>query len=82
MKSLNRYFQNKVDVSRVRMGKQQEIETLINEEAMLFAEYLRNEKQSWIPRIVSLNWILLSVSGPLPSVGYASYINVGGGGGK
>jgi hypothetical protein len=55
MKSLNRYFQNKVDVSRVRMGKQQEIETLINEEAMLFAEYLRNEKQSWIPRIVSLN---------------------------
>lgn len=52
MKSLNRYFQNKVDVSRVRIGKQQEIETLINEEAMLFAQYLRNERQSWKPRIV------------------------------
>jgi hypothetical protein len=39
-------------VSRVRMGKQQEIETLINEEAMLFAQYLRNELQSWKPRIV------------------------------
>lgn len=54
MKSLNKYFQNKVDVSRVRMGKQQEIETLINEEAMLFAMYLRNEKQTWIPRISKL----------------------------
>jgi hypothetical protein len=32
----------------------QEIETLINEEALLFAMYLRNEKQTWIPRIISL----------------------------
>jgi len=55
MKSLNKYFQRKVDVSRVRMGKQQEIETLINEEALLFAEYLRNEKQTWIPRTVNLD---------------------------
>jgi hypothetical protein len=35
------------------MGDQQEIETLINEEALLFAQYLRNEKQIWIPRIAS-----------------------------
>jgi hypothetical protein len=55
MKSLNKYFQTKVDVSRMRMGMQQEIETLITEEALLFAEYLRNEKQSWIPRIMNLN---------------------------
>jgi CRISPR-associated protein Cas1 len=55
IKGLNRYFENKVDVPRMRMGKRQEIETLINEEAMLFAEYLRNEKQSWIPRIANLN---------------------------
>ena len=36
---------------RVRMGRQQEIETLISEEALLFAEYLRNEKIEWAPRI-------------------------------
>ena len=30
---------------RVRMGEQQEIETLINEEALLLAMFLRNEKQ-------------------------------------
>jgi len=52
--SLNRYFENKVDVPRVRIGEQQEIETLINEEALLFAQYLRNEKDSWNPRIVNL----------------------------
>jgi hypothetical protein len=33
------------------MSEQQEIETLINEEALLFAMYLRGEKSSWIPRI-------------------------------
>lgn len=38
-------------MSRMRMGSQQEIETLISEEAMLFAQYLRNEKVKWIPRI-------------------------------
>jgi len=54
-KSLNRLFQSKVDVSRVRMGKRQEIETLINEEALLFVQYLRNEKHVWVPRIVNLN---------------------------
>jgi hypothetical protein len=36
------------------MGKKQEIETSINEEALLFAMYLRNEKQTWIPRIALL----------------------------
>jgi len=54
VKGLNKYFQSKVDVSRVRMGKHQEIETLINEEAPKFAQYLRNEKQTWVPRIVQL----------------------------
>jgi len=33
------------------MGEQQEIETLINEEASLMAMYLRNEKKEWLPRI-------------------------------
>jgi CRISPR-associated protein Cas1 len=52
MMSLNEYFTMKVDVSRIRMGNNQEIETLINEEALLFAQYIRNEKSSWIPRII------------------------------
>jgi hypothetical protein len=36
------------------MGEQQEIETLINEKASLFAMFLRNEHQSWKPRIAEL----------------------------
>jgi hypothetical protein len=36
------------------MGDKPEIETLINEEALLFAKYLRNERQSWNPRIADL----------------------------
>jgi len=52
VKSLNQYFETKIDIPRIRKGKKQEIETLINEEAYLFAEYLRNEKPSWNPRIV------------------------------
>lgn len=51
VKAVNQYFQSKIRVLRVRMGGQQEIETLINEEALLFAMYLRGEKPSWIPRI-------------------------------
>jgi len=35
------------------MGKGQEIETLINEEALLLAMYIRNEKDAWIPRIAT-----------------------------
>jgi hypothetical protein len=34
-----------------RARSKQEIETLINEEAMLLGMYLRNEKKEWIPRI-------------------------------
>ncbi len=55
IRSLNEYFQSKVEIPRIRMGKEQEIETLINEETLLFAMYLRNEKQTWIPRIANLN---------------------------
>lgn len=51
IKSLNEYFQTKVAIQRIRMGKNQEIETLICEEALLFAMYLRNERKEWIPRI-------------------------------
>jgi len=47
---LKAYFESYVDVSRIKVGKRQKIETLINEEALLFAKYLRNEKNNWIPR--------------------------------
>jgi hypothetical protein len=51
---LNKYFEKKVCIPRIRRGKRQEIETLIAEEALRFAEYLRDEKPSWNPRIVDL----------------------------
>jgi hypothetical protein len=44
--SLNEYFQKKVSIPRARIGEQQEIKTLINEEALLFAKYVRNERQA------------------------------------
>jgi hypothetical protein len=34
----------------MRHGKIQAIETLITEEALLLAKYLRNEKHDWTPR--------------------------------
>jgi hypothetical protein len=55
VRDLNDYFQSKVNIPRIRIGDKQEIETLINEETLLFAQYLRNEKTSWIPRIPSPN---------------------------
>jgi len=43
-----------VDVERIKVGKRQTIDTLITEEALLFAKYLRNEKDSWIPRLPNI----------------------------
>jgi CRISPR/Cas system-associated endonuclease Cas1 len=53
-KRLNNYFLSEVKVPRFRMGKKQEMETLISEEALLFARYLRGERTHWTPRIVPL----------------------------
>ena len=58
MKSLYKYFQVKVEVPRIRRGKRQELETLINEEALLFAKFLRDERETWIPRITVPRQIL------------------------
>jgi len=52
MEKLQNYFQLKVEIPRIRRGKQQEIETLINEEAYLLAKYVRGERENWIPRII------------------------------
>ena len=36
------------------LGFDAPIETLISEEALLFAKYLRNERKDWNPRIAEL----------------------------
>jgi len=51
MKQMTQYFQAKVEVAEIRVGKRKTIETLINEETLLLAEYLRDERKTWIPRI-------------------------------
>jgi CRISPR-associated endonuclease Cas1 len=47
-------FTRKVKITRLRNGQFQEIESAINEEAMLLGKYLRDEKPDWFPRIASL----------------------------
>jgi hypothetical protein len=54
MTGLNNYFESMVEIPRMKVGKRQTFETLINEEALLFAKYLRNERKDWNPRIPSL----------------------------
>ncbi len=54
LKTLDRYFQSKVRIPRIRMGEKQELETLISEEALLLAKYPRNERQTRVPRTASL----------------------------
>ncbi len=51
VEGLNRYFQSKMGMPRIQMGNKQEVETLVNEEALLLAMLFRNEKKEWIPRI-------------------------------
>jgi CRISPR-associated protein Cas1 len=53
-KFLHGCFSAKVEIPRIRHGKRQTVETLINEETLLLAEYLRNEVKEWNPRIVNL----------------------------
>ena len=52
---LNLLFEREVQIPRIRHGSKQTLDTLINEEAFLLARYLRNEKQTWIPRTAVLN---------------------------
>jgi len=47
---LNMLFERKVQVPRIRHGSEQTIDTLINEEAYLFAKFLRHERETWVPR--------------------------------
>ena len=52
MNRLEACFESKVEIPRIKVGKKQSIETLINEESQLFSNYLRNERTVWNPRIV------------------------------
>jgi len=54
MRKLNAFFESKVDVPRIKHGNRQTLETLISEEALLFAKYLRDERKTWTPRIAFL----------------------------
>ena len=47
---LNLYFETLVEIPRIKVGDRQSMATLINEEALLFAKYLRRERNEWIPR--------------------------------
>jgi hypothetical protein len=51
MKELDNYFESTVEVPRINVGKKQKIEALINEESLLLAKYLRDERKTWTPRI-------------------------------
>ena len=50
---LNDYFEAYVYIPRIKVGERQTIETLINEEALLLAKYLRSETTTWTPRVAS-----------------------------
>jgi hypothetical protein len=51
---LNLLFERTVEIPRMRHGGRQTIGTMINEEAYLFAKYLRHEKETWVPRVATL----------------------------
>ena len=53
IKSLEIFLKSEIEIPRIRHGKRQNIETLINEEALLLSKYLRKEKTSWKPRLVN-----------------------------
>jgi len=54
IKQLNAFFEAIVEVPRIRIGGRQTVETLIREEALLLAKFLRDERKTWIPRIALL----------------------------
>jgi len=51
---LDRLFETEVEIPRIKHGNKQELETIINEECLLFAKNLRNEIPQWKPRLPQL----------------------------
>jgi CRISPR-associated protein Cas1 len=52
---INGLFETQFEIPRIRNGQRQGFDTLISEEAQLFAKYLRGERKTWVPRIPSLD---------------------------
>ena len=50
-RGLDGLFERWIEVPRIRHGSRQTLETLINEEALLLAKYLREEITKWTPRV-------------------------------
>lgn len=50
-RKLNSFFETTLDIPRVKHGRRQTVETLINEDVLLLAQYLRNERPSWSSRV-------------------------------
>ncbi len=48
-------FNRWVEIPRIKHGKRQTLNTLITEEALLFAKFLRNERKNWNPRMPIIN---------------------------
>ena len=55
IEKLNCYFESNVEIPRIKVGKRQKLETLIDEEALRLAKYLRDERKDWKPRIAKLS---------------------------
>lgn len=49
MKQLSVFFKLKIEIPRIRVGERQTVETLVNEEAILLAKFLRDEIKMWNP---------------------------------
>jgi hypothetical protein len=53
MKQLDKFFESYIEIPRMKVGKKQTVETLINEEALLLAKFLRDEIDVWNPRYLA-----------------------------
>jgi len=59
------FFGSYVEIPRIKIGERQTVETLINEEALLFSKFLRNEQEIWIPRTVDKSHVTKKKEGDL-----------------
>ncbi len=72
---LNEYFETIIEIPRMKVGERQTIETLSNEEALLFAKYLRKEKKDWVPRLAGISESFEKLMNGLVNRIYDSFIN-------
>ena len=77
---LNDYFLSKVSIPRMKIGNEQEIETLINEEALLFAKFLREETKVGIPESLTFNFLRNTIDSNITIIKSGRIIKVGNSG--